>query len=186
MTGKITHKEYEDLIATALLGLGELNGSSQKEIWKAVHGTNINTIEKDFLLVLSKMIIDKGGKLKPPVEKVKQGKYKLAVEYKEKLLAALEKGKSTVNYDRKSKTATKNAKSARKKAATKRRAKKAASKKTTKRGGRKTKGKAQTKKGKPKAKTGVVAKTGKQIQPSTEAKGEKVKAEKKEKQAKIV
>lgn len=104
--------------------------------------------------------------------------------YKEKWLAALEKGKTKIKYAPKSKAATKNVKALKKKDATKRKSKRAAAKKASKRGGKKsTKRKAQQTKSK---KKGVVAKVVNVPKVSADAKGEKVKASKKEKQIKIV
>lgn len=80
-------KTYAEIIEEAILGLGETLGSSRQAIWKAISGAYPAADYKLFVVRLKKM--REGGHIAQ-----KGGKFRLEKTYKQKLLKALEQGKS--------------------------------------------------------------------------------------------
>jgi hypothetical protein len=114
-------KTYAEIIEEAILGLGETMGSSRQAIWKAISSAHPAADYKLFVVRLKKMreakqIAQKGGK------------FRLEVSYKQKLLKALEQGKSGRKVNKSSASMKKGAKKSqakKSKGAAKKQAKKA-------------------------------------------------------------
>ncbi len=76
-------KSYAEMIEEAILGLGELLGSSRQAIWKSISAKYPDADYKIFAVRLKKM-------RDADMVAQKQGKFRLEVNYKHKLLKALE------------------------------------------------------------------------------------------------
>ena len=96
-------KSYSEMIEEAVLHLGEVMGSSRQSIWKALSAQYADADYKQFVIRLKKM--REAGQIAQ-----KKGMFRLEINYKHKLLKALENGKSGVaNFNKSAATIKKKA-----------------------------------------------------------------------------
>jgi hypothetical protein len=86
---------YAEMIEEAILGLGEMLGSSRPAIWKAISAKHHDADYKQFVVRLKKMR-DAGFLAQ------NKGKFRLEINYKHKLLKALEQGRTHASVVNKS------------------------------------------------------------------------------------